>query len=114
LISSGLTKKGIRNDKEMLDQAKSSLPHHQFCLNHQSKQVYSNAPYITIFSILMLFHFTENVAIKNELKKCFNSLVGSGHLLIVNCHPINGLINIFSSIAAYIHYSNKPAIRYSA
>jgi hypothetical protein len=60
-----------------------------------------------------LLSFADKILLKKRvlIESVFNQLKNSFHLEHTrHRNPINGIINLLSAVAAYIHYPNKPAI----
>lgn len=56
----------------------------QYFENKSNTSKYPYSKYKTIFSILMFFHISSKEEMKNELRKCYNSLDIYGSLIIIN------------------------------
>jgi len=94
---------GIDISKDMLKIASTSLKEHSFYINNHDDIRYPSSPYTVIFSILMFFHFSNDEIIKKELKKCFNSLIQFGNLIL-----INGTRNLYTKDYASVKVIGKP------
>ncbi len=94
---------GVDISEGMLNIAEKALPDHKFYINNHKDETYPFSPYTVIYSILMFFHFSNIEDIRQELKKCFDSLINLGYLII-----INGTRNLYTQNYLSVKGIGKP------